>query len=94
MGLPYTQSRPSMTGWLSSTTVSPPLRLEVAIGTANTVIGIQQIVLHDPRDAIVGREDQILVQQGNAELPARGQFQLAAQVHETFIGLGLVLLQD
>src|SRR5215470_15943017 len=62
-------------------------RLVVAERAADPVVGVPELVLGDLDAAIVGREDQVLLEHDSPELPARGGLQTAAEVLEALVAL-------
>src|SRR5215471_3648292 len=61
--------------------------LVVAVGAADPVVGVSQLVLGDVRGTVVRCEHQVLLEQHGPELPAGRGPQAAAKVGEALVGL-------
>src|SRR5215470_12171633 len=61
--------------------------LVVAVGAADPVVGVAQLVLGDVRGTVVGCEHQVLLEHDGPVLPAGRGVQAAAEVFEAVVGL-------
>src|SRR5271166_2696936 len=77
----------SSPSWRVTVAKRLPLRLVVAVGASDPVVGVAQVVLGDLGGSVVWGEDQVLVEDHGPEGPARRGRQAAAEVFEALVGL-------